>query len=138
MTNTLTSEVIMTATATKTRKTRKTQRHAALSSMTNGKQCLWLTQDGKTRGYVLTALASEIGGAGYRLGKADNGDGSMEEYDVLLDHDHGFHTCECKGFLRHQHCKHVESLVALTNAGKLPKPATNPAFTDADMDFCNP
>ena len=33
-------------------------------------------------------------------------------------------TCECKGFLRWGHCKHVEVLEALTAAGKL-APSTN-------------
>jgi hypothetical protein len=90
--------------------------------MSHGKLCLWLTEDQKTRAYILTPLPSEIGGQGYRLGKADNGDGHSEEYDVLLDHKHGFHSCECKGFLRWHHCKHIDSLLALTKAGKLQSP----------------
>jgi hypothetical protein len=102
---------------TATRKTKKA-RHATLTAMSNGKSCLWLTQDGTTTGYVMTRLASDFGTA-YRLGKA-SAEGCTEEYDVNLDFNHGFHTCECKGFIRWNHCKHVESLIALTNAGKLP------------------
>jgi hypothetical protein len=36
---------------------------------------------------------------------------------VLLEGENG--TCECKGFLRHNHCKHLDSLRALRTAGKL-------------------
>ncbi len=28
-------------------------------------------------------------------------------------------TCDCKGHLRHGHCRHVEGLTALANAGRL-------------------
>jgi hypothetical protein len=28
-------------------------------------------------------------------------------------------SCECKGFLHHGHCKHVEGLTVLVQAGKL-------------------
>jgi hypothetical protein len=28
-------------------------------------------------------------------------------------------TCDCKGHSRHGHCRHVEGLTALTNAGRL-------------------
>ncbi len=111
----------MTATATKTRKpARKPERSATLGTMTNGKLLLWLTQDGETRGYILTPLPSDFGTA-YRLGKADNGDGHSEEYDVLL---HGRETsCTCPGHTYRANCKHVDALNALIAAGKLPAPA---------------
>src|SRR5215472_4402767 len=105
-------------TTTTTKKTKKAARHATLTPMTYGKRCLWLTQDGATTGYVLTAIPSQIGGQGYRLGKASQ-DGCSEEYDCLIDMKDGFHQCECRGFLRWNHCKHCESLVALSKAGKL-------------------
>jgi hypothetical protein len=28
-------------------------------------------------------------------------------------------SCECKGFLHHRHCKHVEGLAALRSAGRI-------------------
>jgi hypothetical protein len=31
-------------------------------------------------------------------------------------------SCECKGFLRWRHCRHIESLTALLAAGKLAAP----------------
>jgi hypothetical protein len=102
---------------TKTRKARKPERSATLGTTTSGKTILWLAQDGALRAYVLTVLPSAFGTA-YRLGKADNGDGHMEEYDVLL---HGRETsCTCPGYTYRSTCKHVDSLVALHAAGKLP------------------
>jgi hypothetical protein len=87
-----------------------------------------LTEGNSIRAYILTPLATELGGVGFRLGKADNRDGHSEEYDCLIDLEHGFHQCDCLGFLRHSHCKHTESLLALVKAGKLasPQPAPKP------------
>jgi hypothetical protein len=39
-------------------------------------------------------------------------------YHILLADD-GKHSCECKGFLRWGHCKHISSLLALCQAGQL-------------------
>ena len=61
-------------------------------------------------------LASEIGGQGMLLTKHDG-----SKYHVRLDGEHS--TCECKGYLRWSHCKHIESLLALEQAGKLPAAA---------------
>jgi hypothetical protein len=46
--------------------------------------------------------------------------GEPTHYDATVDpaHPSGC-TCECKGFLRWKHCKHVESLSALLAAGRL-------------------
>jgi hypothetical protein len=57
-------------------------------------------------------LPSDFGRA-YRLTKPDG-----EQYHVLLADD-GRHSSECKGFLRWSHCKHVEGLAALRQAGFL-------------------
>jgi hypothetical protein len=64
--------------------------------------------------YHLTAVPSDFGRA-FRLEKlSSDGEG---DYHVLL---HGPETsCECLGFLRHGHCKHAESLMALAEAGLL-------------------
>jgi hypothetical protein len=52
-----------------------------------------------------------IGRKALRFAK-QSGDGAV--YDLLAD-DFGL-QCQCKGFLRHGHCKHVETVQA---AGKL-------------------
>lgn len=104
--------------APKSRKPRpKTQRSASLTVMTHGKLCLWIAEDGEiVNSYVLTPLASDFGTA-YRLGKATI-DGCSDDYDVLL---HGRETsCTCPGHTYRSKCKHVDSLLALISAGKLP------------------
>ncbi len=60
---------------------------------------------------------------GFRLEKANPvpGEGEPDYYDVLLDGERS--TCECKGFLRYGHRKHVESVRALVQCGKLSVPA---------------
>ena len=133
----------LTATRTSRKPARKPERSATLGTTTSGKTILWLSQDGVLRAYVLTPLPSEIGGAAYRLGKADNGDGHAEEYDVLL---HGRETsCTCPGHTYRGKCKHVEALEALTAAGKLaaakpeakPQPAPKPEATQPWCEYCN-
>src|SRR5262249_25056277 len=94
---------------------------ASLATLSNGRTVLWLRQGEESRAYALETLKSEFGAA-FRLTKADDGDGHAEEYDVCLDREHGFHSCECRGFLRWKHCKHVDSLLALVKSGRLAAP----------------
>jgi len=103
----------MTATATKPR---KSENRVATLRPIGAAQVLGLTAGKDTVFYLLTPLAATVG-AGFHLAKADRGDGPGEEYDVLLDGQ--FSSCECKGFLRWNHCKHVEALTALVKSGKL-------------------
>jgi hypothetical protein len=111
----------MTATATKSRK--QEDRSAKLMHVGNV-DVLVLTTGKETIAYMLEALPATVG-CGFRLTKADRGDGPGEEYDVLLDGQ--FSSCECKGFMRWNHCKHVESLTALVKCGKItPPPASKP------------
>ena len=55
--------------------------------------------------------------------KNDFADG---HYDVLLDTATGHHTCECKGFLRHSHCRHIKAALMLLAAGAFAKKAPRP------------
>jgi hypothetical protein len=111
-------EPAMTVTASRTRKpATKQPRTATLGTLNNGKLILCITQGKDVRSYLLTPIPSDFGTA-YHLLKADNGDGQREEYDVLLCGRDS--SCTCKGNTYHGHCKHVESLTALTVAGKLP------------------
>src|SRR5262249_29706008 len=64
--------------------------------------------------YRVWPLASDFGSS-FALEKF----GAGERYHVLLDSAGGQHSCECKGFLRWGHCKHVEGLLALRKAGQL-------------------
>ena len=96
----------------------KPPRTVSLTRTTHGKLVLWITDKGKTRAYILTPVASAWGQA-FTLGKADNGDGHMETYCVLLDDKRHHHTCDCAGHTFRNHCRHVEAILALRKAGKL-------------------
>jgi hypothetical protein len=114
-----------------TTKTKKQERTAKLMTLGNS-QVLALTTGKDTVFYRLETLAADRG-TGFRLTKADCGDGPGEHYDVLLDGQ--FSSCECKGFLRWNHCKHLESLAALCKCGKIavsgPAPKPAPVITNA-------
>ena len=74
-----------------------------------------ITVGAKHTDYFLYPLVTDFG-RGFRLEKVDPiGDGSG--YHVNLDGDR--RSCECKGFLRHGHCKHADGLAALVAAGQL-------------------
>src|SRR5262245_9874965 len=62
--------------------------------------------------YTVEAFPSHMGERGIELTKAD---GTV--YHVNLSGTDS--TCDCKGFVAHGHCKHVESLLALQQRGKL-------------------
>lgn len=74
--------------------------------------------------YRLQSLDAGAGLA-FRLTKLDHLEpDEPDHYDILIDADHaadphGPHSCECKGFLRWAHCKHLESLCALIENGVL-------------------
>jgi hypothetical protein len=65
--------------------------------------------------YLVRKLASDFGDA-FRLSKVGVF-GDTSEYDINLSAEG--QTCECRGFLRHGHCKHVDGLKALRVAGQL-------------------
>src|SRR5947209_145908 len=62
----------------------------------------------------------EVAVRAYRMKKRDEKGVILASYDVRQD-PAGHVSCECLGFLKHDHCKHVETLAA---AGmiELPKP----------------
>ena len=99
--------------------TKKQERTAKLMHVGNV-QVLVLATSKDTTFYMLHTLPADRV-AGFRLSKADRGDGPEAEYDVRLDGQ--FSSCECKGFLRWNHCKHVEGLAALVKCGKLSVPS---------------
>jgi len=80
---------------------------------------LRLTDAGKETLFFVDRIASEVGGAAFRLTKFEQFQRGDDDavYNVLLDGRRS--SCECKGHLRHGHCRHVEALTALRAAGKL-------------------
>src|SRR5262245_55185302 len=65
----------------------------------------------QTDTYTLEPIPSDFG-HGLLLNKQDG-----SSYAVLLSGPDS--TCDCKGHTQHGHCKHVESLLALQQRGKL-------------------
>jgi hypothetical protein len=76
----------------------------------DGSGIITLTIGKLTNDYYLTPIATDYG-AGFLLEKFTSQGG--QTYHVNLDHERNRHSCECKGFLHHGHCKHVEGLLAL-------------------------
>jgi hypothetical protein len=79
---------------------------------------LWLTVGKLTTAYRVTPLRSQLGDPAFRLTKANQGAGEPEQYDVQVNGPRS--TCECLGFLKHGHCKHVAGLQAIIASGRLP------------------
>jgi hypothetical protein len=68
--------------------------------------------------YSVREFRSEVGGRAFELAKLGlTADG--EVYHVRLTGDPRQDSCDCKGFVRHSHCKHRDGLAALTAAGRL-------------------
>ena len=66
--------------------------------------------------YLLTPIPADFG-RGFevlKIGLEANGE---PPYHVNLDGDK--RTCDCKGGLKHGHCKHADGIAALIQAGKL-------------------
>jgi len=71
--------------------------------------------DGKESAYyAIREIPCEIGGRGFAVHRL--GLGTLYHVRVGEADDC---SCECKGWLRHGHCKHVQGLLALTAAGKV-------------------
>ncbi len=67
--------------------------------------------------YWLRAIPGTASGFRFEKVNPASAEGEPDHYDVLLDGERS--TCECKGFLHYGHCKHVDSLRALVQGGKL-------------------
>ena len=64
---------------------------------------------------------------GFHVEKLAGGtDPEATGYDVLIDAAAG-HTCECRGFLRHGHCSHVDAIRQLLADGSLDVAAEEPS-----------
>lgn len=80
---------------------------------------LRIQQDQELDHYFLRVIPCDFG-HGFELQKLVPG-GTV--YHVALDPTANKHSCKCKGFLRWNHCKHVEGLLAMAAAGRLGNPA---------------
>jgi hypothetical protein len=74
-----------------------------------------ITVDKVSKDYTLERFESPLGDA-FRLTKCSPvEDGEESVYHILLSREG--HSCECLGFLHHDHCRHIAGLIALVNAG---------------------
>jgi hypothetical protein len=69
----------------------------------------------KTDHYAVTPIPADYGTA-FSVEKMG---AEQEPYAVNLGDAENLPSCDCKGFLRFGHCRHVEGLTALTTAGRL-------------------
>jgi hypothetical protein len=74
-----------------------------------------ITVRGASADYFLTLIPADFG-RGFQVEKIGLHE-NEPPYHVNIDG--AKRTCECKGFLRHGHCKHSDGLAALIAAGRL-------------------
>ena len=110
-------------TATKSRKRVKPERRIRLvKPIQDGMGALQISIGGEPHNYLILPLPSAFGSA-FRLIKQElvpQTEGYYElkdtaRYHVNLNGQQS--TCECLGFLKHNHCKHVEGLAVLRQRG---------------------
>jgi hypothetical protein len=106
-----------TATPTRQRKPRvKPARHIGVMlrpSEVNPFFLVRITEGKKLDQYSVRPIPSDWGTA-YTMAKLPE---ETEPYNVCLAGADS--TCDCKGHERHGHCRHIEGLTALMNAGRL-------------------
>ena len=78
---------------------------------------------GFTAVYLVHFFPSDFGNGaiGFEVEKLDADLATVESYHVHLADRPEACSCECKGFLRWNHCKHLDGLKALNQAGKFPR-----------------
>jgi hypothetical protein len=107
------------ATATQKRRRRKPERRIGWVpgswNVEGGYGILHIRQEDRRDHYYLRMIPCDFG-HGFALTKLEGDCGTT--YHVALDTTAGRHSCECKGFLRWGHCKHVEGLLAMAAAGQ--------------------
>jgi hypothetical protein len=81
----------------------------------NGLGIVRITVGKEHADYFLTIIPADFG-RGFKVEKIGL-HCNEPPYHVNLDGDKK--SCECKGFLRHGHCKHSDGLAALIAAGRL-------------------
>jgi hypothetical protein len=114
-------------TASKSRPRVKPARHVTIGTEINGVFALHIAigtgEKVKHFGYYVRRIPADFG-IGFHVEKfdAEKVEGEDTEYDVHLDPQRGYHSCTCKGNTYCGHCKHVESLLALIQSGKIDVP----------------
>lgn len=93
--------------------------------LNGGEGKLVITEGPVTTTYYFRSLVSQLPGRAFHIRKAHSfnarlgkGEEHAEEYDCRV-HTPADSNCECLGFLRWGHCRHVEVFAALIARGKL-------------------
>jgi hypothetical protein len=107
-----------TSALTRQRKPRpKPQRHIQLEVKPEGDGLgiVRITVGNQYADYFLTPMPADFG----RAFKVEKIGLQVNDPPYHVNIDGGQRSCECKGFLRHGHCKHADGLAALIAAGRL-------------------
>lgn len=133
----------MTATATKSPKTRKPakkpERRVHLYGADSNPMLVEMTIGKESFAYFVKRIHADYG-MGFEFQKfIAHGQSEPHEdtYHVHYDPARRLSTCDCLGGLHHGHCKHQEAIVALVQAGKLPVP-TAPQVQSEPTEFDDP
>jgi len=102
----------------KTTKRKKPERKIRLLALTANGGMFQVTEGKKVDLYFFQPLASDFGKA-FAVDKLapDFDAPPLEKYQTCLNGEDS--VCCCKGFLHWGHCRHIEGLTALQEAGKL-------------------
>jgi hypothetical protein len=131
------------STATKSRKRVKPDRHVAIGAPCNNVFALHMTigtgENAQHFGYYVQSIPADFG-LGFRFEKFDveKVEGEPSVYDVNIDLERGYHSCTCKGNTYCGHCKHVESVLALIQSGKIAVPAAKRQHVPEPIAFDDP
>jgi hypothetical protein len=111
------------STTTKAQSRRKPERRIRLvKPIQDGMGAVQISIGGEPHNYLIFPLTSDFGSA-FRLIKQElvpQTEGFYELQDTARYHvnlNGQQSTCECLGFLKHNHCKHVEGLAVLRQRG---------------------
>jgi hypothetical protein len=112
----------MPATFTEVLPAQKSSRHNAMNwtpGSRPGTGLLTIHTARATAKYAVTEFPTPWDGRAFHLVKLTPGtDREAESYDVFCGRGKN-HRCECRGFLRHSHCKHIDAALAIWDNGWL-------------------
>jgi hypothetical protein len=87
---------------------------------TDGWAAVEISVGKKTDAYLIHTIPTDFEGVtALEVEKLDANLEVIGQYHVCLSDQPEDRRCECKGFLRHGHCKHVDGLGALASVGRL-------------------
>lgn len=105
---------------------RKSSKRSAINFTPSGGEyepiagTLTIHTDRASADYLVTEFPTGWDGRGFRLDKVTTGtDCEAEGYDLFCGRNGQDRSCECRGFLHHGHCKHMDAVLACIGNGWL-------------------